>query len=98
MTFYATKNNLLHHSQYGGIPNHRTTDHIFTMISNISPTPTSTTSTLTSTRPSTPSPTKPFGKCYTATTSPNTLFLSSKIYTLIPLTIPPSTASLSLPP
>ena len=36
LTFYATKYNLLHHSQYGGIPNHRTTDHIFTMISNIS--------------------------------------------------------------
>ena len=36
LTFYATKYNLPHHSQYGGIPNHRTTDHIFTMISNIS--------------------------------------------------------------
>ena len=42
--------------------------------------------------------TKPSGKSYTATTSPNTLFLSFKTYTLIPLTIPPSTASLSLPP
>ena len=36
LTFYATKNQLLHHYQYGGIPNHRTTDHILTMISNIS--------------------------------------------------------------
>ena len=35
-TSNLTKYNLLHHSQYGGIPNHRTTDHIFTMISNIS--------------------------------------------------------------
>ena len=39
LTFYATKCKLLHHSQYGGVPNHRTTDHIFTMISNISPHP-----------------------------------------------------------
>ena len=36
LTFPATKYNRLHHSQHGGIPNHRTTDHIFTMISNIS--------------------------------------------------------------
>ena len=36
LTFYATQYKLLHHTQYGGIPNHRTTDHIYSMISNIS--------------------------------------------------------------
>ena len=36
LTFYATKYNLLHHSEYGGIPDLRTTDHILTVISNIS--------------------------------------------------------------
>ena len=36
LTFYTTKYKFLHHSEYGGIPNHPTTDHMFTMISDIS--------------------------------------------------------------
>ena len=36
LTYYATTYHLTNNTQYGGIPNHRTTDHIYTMIANLS--------------------------------------------------------------
>ena len=36
LTYYATTYHLTNNTQYGGLPNHRTTDHIYTMIANLS--------------------------------------------------------------
>ena len=36
LTYYATTYHLTNNTQYGGLPNHRTTDHIYTMIADLS--------------------------------------------------------------
>ena len=36
LTYYSTTYKLTNNTQYGGLPNHRTTDHIFSMIANLS--------------------------------------------------------------
>ena len=36
LTYYSTQYHILINSQYGGIPHHRTTDHIYSVISNLS--------------------------------------------------------------
>ena len=36
LTYYATTYHLTNNTRYGGLPNHRTTDHIYTMIANLS--------------------------------------------------------------
>ena len=36
LTYYATTYHLTNNTQYGGLPNHRTTDHIYSMIANLS--------------------------------------------------------------
>ena len=36
LTYYATTYHLTNNTQYGGLPNHRTADHIYTMIANLS--------------------------------------------------------------
>ena len=36
LTYYSTTYKLTNNTQYGGLPNHQTTDHIFPMIANLS--------------------------------------------------------------
>ena len=36
LTYYSTTYKLTNYTQYGGLPNHRTSDHIFSMIANLS--------------------------------------------------------------
>ena len=96
LTYYTTTYHLTNKTQYGRLPNHRTTDHIYTMIANLSLHPDMYHLYLDLNKAFNSVPPEPYGKYSPTTTYLTPSSTSSKTCTPAPMTSPLSTALPSL--